>query len=313
MAELTRRDLFKAAGATAAVIGVAAVPRLASAQLRAAAQPPPGAWNHDPASPIGPLHWGTIGFPTCGTGTGQSPVNISTDQVAAYRGPPLPLRYQQAELGIENTGHVVEVPTPAGADDTLQIGGGIYQMVQYHFHAPSEHAVNGHLADLEAHFVHMNAQGVTAVVGVFFNIGPDPNPLLDTILLVAPETAGEEVTGGKSRPAELFWHVSGVSTAGRSPVRVNSFYSYTGSLTTPGCTEGVLWSVLAGAGQVSSAAVTRFHQLIVQFPYYDGYPDNNRRCSHSTGGSSSGAAAERMTDSRVPRYQSTLQLGEMIA
>ena len=114
MAELTRRDLFKAAGATAAVIGVAAVPGLASAQPRAAAQPPPGAWNHDPASPIGPLHWGTIGFPTCGTGTGQSPVNIRTDQVAAYHGPPLLLRYQQAELGIENTGHVVEVPTPAG-------------------------------------------------------------------------------------------------------------------------------------------------------------------------------------------------------
>ena len=110
MAELTRRDLFKAAGATAAVIGVAAVPGLASAQPRAAAQPPPGAWNHDPASPIGPLHWGTIGFPTCGTGTGQSPVNIRTDQVAAYHGPPLLLRYQQAELGIENTGHVVEVP-----------------------------------------------------------------------------------------------------------------------------------------------------------------------------------------------------------
>jgi carbonic anhydrase len=74
----------------------------------------------------------------------------------------------------------------------------------------------------------------------------------------------------------LFRHISGVSTAGRSPVRVNSFYSYTGSLTTPGCTEGVLWSVLAGAGQVSNAAVTRYHRLIAQFPNYNGYPNNNR-------------------------------------
>jgi hypothetical protein len=73
MAELTRRELFKTAGAAAAVAGVAAVPGLASARPRGTAQPPPGAWNHDPASPIGPLHWADIGFPTCGLGMGQSP------------------------------------------------------------------------------------------------------------------------------------------------------------------------------------------------------------------------------------------------
>jgi carbonic anhydrase len=55
-----------------------------------------------------------------------------------------------------------------------------------------------------------------------------------------------------------------------------SFCTYNGLLTTPACTEGVLWSVLAGGGQVSSAAVTRFHRLIAQFPNYNGYPNNNR-------------------------------------
>jgi carbonic anhydrase len=276
MAELTRRDLFKTAGAAAAVIGVASLRGPASGLFSSPAQAQTIAWNHDPASPIGPLHWGTIGFPTCGAGVNQSPVDIRTDQLAAYHGSPLLLRYEQAELDIENTGHVVEVVIPAGVNNTLQIGGARFPLVQYHFHVPSEHAVNGRLADLEAHFVHTNAQGVTAVVGVFFNIGSDPNPLLDSILLAAPATAGEEVTEGKASPAELFQNISGVSIAGRSPVRVNSFYSYTGSLTTPGCTEGVLWSVLAGAGQVSNAAVTRFHQLIAQFPNYNGYPNNNR-------------------------------------
>jgi carbonic anhydrase len=57
---------------------------------------------------------------------------------------------------------------------------------------------------------------------------------------------------------------------------VNSFYSYSGSLTTPGCTEGVTWSVLADGGGVSRAAVARFHKVIARFPYYDGYPNNNR-------------------------------------
>ena len=276
MAELTRRDLFKAAGATAAAIGVASVRGPASGLFSSPAQAQTIAWNHDPASAIGPLHWGTIGFPTCGAGMNQSPVAINTGQVAAYHGSPLLLRYQQAELGIENTGHVVEVPTPAGVTDTLQINGSMYPKVQYHFHVPSEHTINGQQADLEAHFVHMNAQGVTAVVGVLFNIGTDPNPLLDDILLAAPETAGEEVTAGEASPAELFQHISAVSTPPAGPVRVNSFYSYTGSLTTPGCTEGVLWSVLAGHGQVSSAAVTRFHELIAKFPDYNGYPNNNR-------------------------------------
>jgi carbonic anhydrase len=277
MAKLTRRDLFKAAGATAAAIGLDSLRGPASGLFSGPARAATTvAWNHDPASPIGPLHWGTIGFPTCGTGTSQSPVNIRTDRVAAYHGSPLLLRYEQAELGIENTGHVVEVPTPAGVTDTLQIGGNRYPMVQYHFHAPSEHAINGQLADLEAHFVHVNAQGVTAVVGVLFRIGPDPNPLLDSILLAAPETAGEEVTAGKASPAELFQNISGVIAAPGGPVMVKSFYSYSGSLTTPGCTEGVLWSVLASGGQVSNAAVTRFHQLIAQFPKYDGYPNNNR-------------------------------------
>ena len=267
MAELTRRELLKAGGATAAVAGIVSFRGLASAK------PPPGAWNHNPASPIGPYHWSNIGFPVCGAGVNQSPVNIATDHVAPYHGPPLLLTYETSELGIENTGHYVEVPIPVGVNDTAQIGGDSYGLVQYHFRVPSEHAVNGGLADLEAHFVHMNAQGVTAVVGVFFRIGPDPDALLDKILLAAPYTAGQEVSAGEASPAELFRHIRGVSATPGGPIAVNSFYSYNGSLTTPGCTEGVLWSVLADGGSVSAAAVA---QLIAQFPYYYGYPNNNR-------------------------------------
>jgi len=217
-----------------------------------------------------------VGFPTCGQGMSQSPVDIRTDSVAAYRGSPLLLRYESSELVIENTGHVVEVLIPTGAHNTLQIGGDRYDLVQYHFHAPSEHAINGQLADVEAHFVHVNAQGATAVVGVFYRLGVEPNALLDKILLSAPETAGDEVTAGEASPAEMFHHIQGVRAPRGGPVHVNSFYAYDGSLTTPGCTEDVRWSVLANGGGVSLDAVTRFHGLIAQFPNYDGYPNNNR-------------------------------------
>jgi carbonic anhydrase len=200
----------------------------------------------------------------------------ATDRVAPYRGAPLLLRYQSSELGIENTGHVVEVPIPAGVHDTLQVSGDRYELVQYHFHAPSEHAVDGRLADVEAHFVHTNAQGATVVVGVFFRRGPESNALLDRILLSAPATAGEEVLAGEASPAELFHHLRGVRARRAGRVQVNSFYAYDGSLTTPGCTEDVRWFLVADGGHISGAAVTRFHRVIARFPDYDGYPNNNR-------------------------------------
>jgi carbonic anhydrase len=270
MAQLTRREFLNLTGVTAAVIGVSSLP--GSASTRAATV----AWNHDPASPIGPNHWDDIGFPTCGQGMRQSPVNIATDRVAAYRGAPLLLRYQSSELSIENTGHVVEVPIPAGVHDTLQVSGDRYELVQDHFHAPSEHAVDARLADVEAHFVHTNAQGATVVVGVFFRRGPESDALLDRILLSAPATAGEGVHAGEASPAELFHHLRGVRARRTGRVQVNSFYAYDGSLTTPGCTEDVRWFLLADGGHVSEAAVTRFHRVIARFPDYDGYPNNNR-------------------------------------
>jgi carbonic anhydrase len=143
-------------------------------------------------------------------------------------------------------------------------------------HAPSEHAVNGRRAAVEAHFVHSNAEGATAVLGVFYRLGPHPNPLLDRILLSAPEVAGEETHAGEASPAALFRHIRGVNAPRGGPLCVDSFYAYDGSLTTPGCTQDVRWSLLADGGQVSEASVARLHRVIGHFPNYDGYPNNNR-------------------------------------
>ncbi|BCJ47552.1 hypothetical protein GCM10010168_19100 [Actinoplanes ianthinogenes] len=209
-------------------------------------------------------------------GTSQSPIDIRTDRVGAYRGSPLVLDYRPSGLVVENTGHVVEVPIPDGVVSTMRLGGDQYHLTQYHFHAPSEHAVDGRRADVEAHFVHQNAQGATAVVGVFYRRGPDSNAVLDRILRSAPETAGEEADAGEASPAALFRCIAGVSTNSGGPTRVDSFYTYSGSLTTPGCTEGVRWTVLADGGHVAPDAVTHLHDVIARFPGYRGYPDNNR-------------------------------------
>ena len=81
---------------------------------------------------------------------------------------------------------------------------------------------------------------------------------------------------GEASLAELFECLRRVRVRQPGRVRVGSFYSYGGSLTTPGCTEGVRWSVVASAGQVSDAAMDHLHDVISRFPGYGGYPNNNR-------------------------------------
>jgi carbonic anhydrase len=272
---LTRRQVLHAVAGTASAIALGGLREPKAEQLAGTATTP-GAWSHDPASPIGPPRWEQLGYPTCGQGTGQSPVNIRTRAVAPAGHAPLRLRYTTSELAVENTGHVVEVPIPAGVHDTLQIGRDRYELVQFHVHAPSEHAIDDVRADVEVHFVHVNDQGALAVVGVLFRIGHRPNDVLDRILHSAPSEAGEEVAVGAANPAALFAGIKGIRTGHRRAVKVGQFYAYDGSLTTPACTEHVRWSVLAHGGQVSREAVAHLHAVISHLPGYSGYPNNNR-------------------------------------
>ena len=129
---------------------------------------------------------------------------------------------------------------------------------------------------MEAHLVHTNAVGDTAVVGVLYQIGRRPNSLLETILLHAPEASGAEGPPiGEANPADLFSDLEG-ARGNRHQVYVDSFYAYRGSLTTPGCTENIRWSVLSDGGHVSHPAVARFHNVISKFDAYGGYANNNR-------------------------------------
>jgi Eukaryotic-type carbonic anhydrase len=125
----------------------------------------------------------------------------------------------------------------------------------------------------------------------FYRIGPRPNRLLETILRNAPEPSGEEAElHSEANPADLFKGVDGLRTK-RGRVHVDSFYAYAGSLTSPGCTENVRWSVLSDGGHVSSAAVSRFHGVIADFDGYNGYRNNNRPVQPLNGAWSSFAAA----------------------
>jgi carbonic anhydrase len=232
-------------------------------------------WSHDPTSAIGPTRWGTVTFPfaTCGSvlapggfvevGKKQSPIDIVGAQAAAL--PPPLFLYGNTPFAVENTGHVVEVPYAAGS--RVLIGLDVFDLVQFHFHAPSEHAVNGRLADMELHLVHRNALGNLAVVGVLLQVGPRPNPVIEEVFSIAPSAEGLVSLPGRT--------LNALEVLPRNPF---SFWTYSGSLTTPPCSEGVKWTVLKNPVNVSQATVNRFRAIIARFPAHleSGYSANNR-------------------------------------
>jgi carbonic anhydrase len=237
------------------------------------------AWNHNPASPIGPLHWGTVtpSFATCGdsstgeVGMKQSPIDIVPDKAVAASFSKLLFKYKPTPLRVENTGHYVEVPY----DPTsyLSIGSqptDVYQLVQFHFHAPSEHTINGVRYDAELHLVHTNDIGETAVIGVLLSSSAEGLPIFDTIMALSPTSAGESEPEGEVNVLDLL------------PFR-RGFYRYAGSLTTPACSESVQWFLMQDPVPITPGALAKLHNLISSFPNYGEYPNNNRPIANLNG------------------------------
>ncbi len=253
----------------AVVLAVSTFSGLASAQ----------AWNHDPASAIGPLHWGSVTPPyaTCGdsktgeVGMMQSPIDIAPGNALAAIFAPLLFKYKPTPLKIENTGHYVEVPYDPNS--YLYVGSqptDVYQLVQFHFHAPSEHTLNGVRYDAELHLVHTNSIGQTAVIGVLLSSSAAGLPIFDTIMANSPTSPGEIELSEEINVSHLL------------PVD-KGFYRYAGSLTTPACTEGVQWFLLKNPVRITPSALAQLHSLISLFPDYGGYANNNRPVADQNG------------------------------
>ena len=255
---------------SAVVMAVLTVSGLASAQV----------WNHDPASSIGPLHWGAVApsDANCGdlttgeVGMKQSPIDIVSDNAPAARfAPPLSFKYKPTPLKIENTGHYVEVPYDHAS--YLSIGlqpTDVYQLEQFHFHAPSEHTINGVPYDAELHLVHRNPIGELAVIGVLLSSSPAGLPIFDTIMLHSPLSPGEIELSEEVNVSDLL------------PDRTG-FYRYAGSLTTPACSESVQWFLLKNPVLITPSALANLHNLIGLFPNYGGYSNNNRPIAKQNG------------------------------
>lgn len=201
---------------------------------------------------LGPDHWGSLdpAFAVCTGGHEQSPIDL---RGAAREGlSEIVFEYAPSPISIQNNGHSIQVDYQAGSGIVLD--GIRYGLVQFHFHHRSEHTVDGADFPLELHLVHEDANGALAVVGVFLEEGA-ANEALAPVWRHLPAEAG---------PAAP---VAGtVDAAALLPER-RTTWRYSGSLTTPPCSEGVSWLMMTEPVTVSREQIEAFRAL---------FPVNNR-------------------------------------
>ncbi|GAB1584192.1 carbonic anhydrase family protein [Phyllobacterium phragmitis] len=190
-------------------------------------------------------------YRNCGVGLNQSPIDLNHEIKASL--PQLEIEYGNNFVSVENNGHTVLVT--AGKGNHLIVDEERYDLIQCHFHHPSEHLLKGEQFPLECHFVHRLADNEIAVIGVLMKKGRR-NDAFEKILTLAPEEAGEKV--------EIPDHRLAIKDLLPNTLH---YIRYSGSLTTPPCSEAVNWMILVEAVEISVDQIARFAAL---------YPNNAR-------------------------------------
>jgi len=200
-------------------------------------------WSYE--GETGPRHWGALNpsWELCEYGDEQSPVDFERGSKVLNHH--LKVDYRKSVPTIVDNGHTVQVNFAGG--NQVTINGKTYELKQFHYHSPSEHTVNGVSYPLELHFVHANAKGNLAVLGVMVEKGQaleEINKVLDN--LPAPGEKGGVTPKGINLELTAFYP------------KAKGTYHYPGSLTTPPCSEGVNWNVFKSPIQMSAERIDQF-------------------------------------------------------
>jgi carbonic anhydrase len=233
---------------------------VAAAAHGGAAPHKPGHARHWSYSGLaGPQAWGKLKpeFSQCAIGQRQSPIDIR--EGIALDLEPVQFDYQPSSFSVIDNGHTVQVNLAPG--NSIEVNGKRYALLQFHFHRPSEERINGRQFEMDAHLVHKDAEGRLAVVAVLLERGA-AQPLLQTVWNNLPLEKNEEF-------------------AARAQIDLNQllptdrrYYTYMGSLTTPPCSEGVLWLVMQQPVPMSAHQIDIFSRL---------YPMNARPIQQAAG------------------------------
>ncbi len=213
--------------------------------------------------PHGPDHWGELdpAFETCATGTSQSPIDFTSNGITQYGfSEGLDISYSSSPVELKNNGHTVVFSYQPGS--FINFNGKTFELLQFHFHARSEHTINGRHTALEAHLVHKASDGQLLVIGVLFDLG-SPNQFVSKFWDNLPT---EHLTFSSSNTVNVEDLV--LDQAG--------YLAYSGSLTTPPCSEGVQWIGLNQIQPVSADQFNAYFNLFGEDTYRPTQPLNGR-------------------------------------
>lgn len=222
------------------------------------------------AAPAHDIHWSYTGegaptnwaalkpeFQLCASGQRQSPIDIRNG-IAVDLAPPK-FDYRPSGFAVVDNGHTVQVNLAPG--NSMEIMGRRYDLLQFHFHRPSEERINGRQFEMSVHLVHKDPEGRLAVVGLVLERGA-AQPIVQQVWNNLPLERNEPVMAAEQiDPAALLPTDRG-------------YYTYMGSLTTPPCSEGVLWMVMQQPVQASPDQINIFSRL---------YPMNARPIQQASG------------------------------
>jgi carbonic anhydrase len=195
----------------------------------------------------GPAHWGDLNpkYVACKAGRNQTPIDVSGMVEAEL--PALVIDYK-ANGGQEvvNNGHTIQVNYAPGS--TITVDGVAFELLQFHFHSPSENHVEGKSYPMEAHFVHKDKDGNLAVLALMYEEGAE-NPELQKAWGEMPQEEGKQALG------------NAVSAQALLPSSTD-YYRFNGSLTTPPCSEGVRWLMLKATSTASHEQIEAFKSVM---------------------------------------------------
>jgi carbonic anhydrase len=264
-AKIAARLAAMRATQAARVAAAAKARKVAAAKQREAALPVVAApvlahgthWSYEGES--GPANWSKINsdWAKCGTGKRQSPIDIRDGIKVDLE--QITFDYHPSSFSEVDNGHTIQVTV--GGGNFITIGNRTYELMQFHFHRPSEERINGKGTEMVVHLVHKDVEGKLAVVAVLLERGQQ-HSLIQTVWNNLPLEKHEVVS------PSIVLDLKEVLPERRD------YFTFMGSLTTPPCTEGVLWVVMKQTMQASPAQMALFSRL---------YPLNARPVQSSSG------------------------------
>ncbi len=204
-------------------------------------------WSYD--GNTGPEYWENLSdyYSNCGCGHAQSPIDVDP-KAAEHFDESLNISYSFADIDFINNGHTIK--EMVHTKNTITFIGKTYQLIQFHFHTPAEHFLNHKQAPMELHFVHMSKDKDVAVIAVFVDDSTIVNPTFSLISQYVPKHHSEEIVDKYVMDLNQFLPKN------------KSFYHYSGSLTTPPCSEGVKWIVLSEPITATREQIESIHSII---------------------------------------------------